>query len=352
MAAEEVCTRPVVGVTADFDMSLLPRLEAIADVRFGGWGLGGVVASGDELLAFLDGVDILVVAWEVIDDAVIDRSSLKYIASVRGGPGGNIDLVKAAARGIPVTGTSGREAIPVAEFMFGMMIGLLRYIPYTYSALRQRELASYDPPPPGDIGWGMEPTDPWIKFRGEDLAGKCLGLIGFGTVGRLVASRALAFGMEVVFYDPYADPEAGTSAVDLDELMSRADVVSIHAKYSPETHHLVSKREIGLMKPTAVLVNTARPHIVDNAALCEALESGAIRGAALDVHPKEPVDPDYRLLDMPNVLCTPHIAGSSFGVTRVQSLQVVENIERFVRGAALETVANGVVTMRGTGNAT
>lgn len=334
--------RPTIGITADFDRSLAGRLEQLADIKYGGWGVTDTVSSGSELTDFLAGVDILVVAWEVIDAEVLSKSDLKYIASVRGGPGANIDLGAAAERGIPVTGTHGREAIPVAEFTFGLMIGLLRHIGHTFCELRDRTLASFDPPPPGDIGWGMEPNDPWNKYRGEDLYAKRLGLVGLGTVGRLVAERALAFGMTVVYYDPYAAAMPGITAVEIDELMSTCDIVSVHARYSSETHHLLGAEQVRLMKPNAILVNTARPHIVDNDALLEALERGSIAGAALDVHPKEPVDPDYRLLDMPNVLCTPHIAGSSRGVTYIQSLQVVENIERFLRGERLQTVVNNV----------
>ena len=340
--SEREPVRPTIGITADFDHSLADRLEKVANVRYGGWGVTDVISYGTELIEFLDGVDILVVAWEVIDADVLSNSNLRYIASVRGGPGGNIDLEAAAERGIPVTGTHGREAIPVAEFTFGLMIGVLRHIGHTFYELRERTLASFDPPPPGDIGWGMEPGDPWNRYRGDDLYGKQLGLVGFGTVGRLVAERALAFGMAVVYHDPYAEAMAGVSAVDLDDLMSSSDVVSVHARYAKDTHHLVGSAQIGLMKPTAILVNTARPHLVDNSALVDALEQGMIAGAALDVHPKEPVDPDYRLLDMPNVMCTPHIAGSSRGVTYIQSLQVVENIERYVRGEQLHTLVNTV----------
>ena len=340
--SERTTVRPTIGVTADFDRSFTERLEKVADVKYGGWGVTDTVSSGSELIEFLDGVDILVVAWEVIDAEVLSKSDLKYIASVRGGPGANVDLDAAAARGIPVTGTHGREAIPVAEFTFGLMIGLLRRIGHTFCEMRDRTLTSFNPPPPGDIGWGMEPSDPWNRYRGEDLYAKRLGLVGLGTVGRLVAERALAFGMTVVYYDPYAAAMPGIVAVEIDELMSTCDIVSVHARYSTETHHLVGAEQIRLMKPSAILVNTARPHIVDNVALMEALERSSIAGAALDVHPKEPVDPDYRLLDMPNVLCTPHIAGSSSGVTYIQSLQVVENVERYICGEPLQTLVNKV----------
>lgn len=334
--------RPVVGVTADFDSRYLGRLQEVADVRLGGWGVSGSVQSESELTTFLSGIDILVVAWEPITAPILDNSSLRYIASVRGGPGGNIDLAAATERGIPVTGTSGREAIPVAEFTLGLMIGLLRFVPLTNRLLHERVLASFDPPPPGDIGWGMNPEDPWLKYRGEDLSGQRLGLVGYGTIGQLVASRAAAFDMEVVAHDPFAIDSGQVPLLPLDELMATSDVISVHARYSEATHHLIGKDEIGLMKSTAVLINTARPHLVERDALLTALREHRIAGAALDVHAKEPIDPDDPFLEMENVICTPHIAGSSHGVTAVQTLQVVENIERFLRGEKLQTLVNDV----------
>jgi D-3-phosphoglycerate dehydrogenase len=329
-----------VAVTADFDERYLERLRDTADVRLGGWGVTGSVPPENELIDFLRGADVLVVAWEPITEAVLEAAPLRYIASVRGGPGGNVDLAAATRLGIPVTGTLGREAIPVAEFTFGLMIGLLRYIPRTYHMLRTGELASFDPPPPGDIGWGMEPGDPWLAFRGTDLAGLRLGLVGLGAVGRLVATRARAFEMEVIAHDPFTSPVEGVNLVPLDELMRTSDVVSVHARYSPQTHHLVDAGLISLMKPSAVLINTARPHLVDREALIRALSDGQIAGAALDVHGKEPINPDDPILALDNVICTPHIAGSSAGVTANQTRQVVENIERFARGEPLRHVAN------------
>ncbi len=332
----------VVGITADFDNQYLDRLEELADVRFGGWGVSGALPNEQELTEFLTGVDVLVVAWEEITASILDNSNLRYIASVRGGPGGNVDLHKAAEQGIPVTGTSGRESTPVAEFTIGLMIGLLRHLSLTSRLMHERVLTSFDPPPPGDIGWGMNPEDPWIKYRGGDLSGRRLGLVGLGAIGQMVASRAAAFDMEVVAHDPLVTDSGQIPLLTLDELMETSDVISIHARYSEATHHLIGKHELGLMKPTAILVNTARPNLVDYDALLAALNEQRLAGAALDVHVKEPMDPDDPFLDMDNVICTPHIAGSSYGVTAVQSLQVVENIERFARGEDLHVLVNDV----------
>ena len=327
--------RPVVLVTADFTESELERLRSFADVRVGGWGVTGTMPDEKELVALLEGVDILAIAWEAITDEILAASDLKYIASVRGGPGGNIDLEAAKRRGIPVTGTLGREAIPVAEFAIGLMIGWSRFIPETYRRIRTGELTSAMPQPPGDLGWGMEPGDPWIFYRGQDLARKTLGLVGLGAVGKLVATRAAAFGMTVRAYDPFVESWEGVELLPLEEVMT-SDIVSIHSRYGPETHGLVGAAELARMPEHGLLVNTARPHLVDRDALLDTLQSGRIAGAALDVHFKEPLDPDDPFLALPNVLVTPHIAGSSHGVTQVQSEQVVDNIRRFIDGDDLE----------------
>ena len=328
--------RPVVLVTADFTEPELERLATFAEVRVGGWGVTGVIPDTEELIGLLNGVDILAIAWEEITDEVLQRSDLKYIASVRGGPGGNIDLEAARRRNVPVTGTLGREAIPVAEFAFGLMIGWLRFIPETYRRLRGGELTSLLPPPPGDLGWGMDAGDPWIYYRGEDLYGKTLGLVGLGAVGKLVATRAAAFGMRVRAYDPFVESWPSVEVTSLESVME-SDIISIHARYGPETHGLVGAEQLAKMPAHGLLINTARPNLVDRDALLDALRSKQIAGAALDVHFKEPLDPDDPFLALPNVLCTPHIAGSSHGVTQVQSAQVVDNIRRFVDGAPLET---------------
>jgi D-3-phosphoglycerate dehydrogenase len=326
-------------VTADFDEAQLVRLRSVADVRIGGWGLTGKSLSGFELVQLLDGADILAVAWESITAEVLDQTSLRYVASVRGGPGGNIDLAAAAARGIPVTGTIGREAIPVAEFAIGLMIGFFRSIPQTYHRLVTRELTSPEPPPPGDLGWGMDPGDPWLAYRGEDLASKRLGLVGLGAVGKNVAKRAAAFDMTVTAYDPYVPEWPGVELRPLDQVMT-SDVVSVHARYGPDTHELIGASEIAHMPASGLIVNTARPHLIGRGALLDALRERRIAGAALDVHYKEPLDPDDEFLSLPNVLATPHIAGSTHGVTRVQSVQVVDNILRFAAGDPLVNVVN------------
>jgi D-3-phosphoglycerate dehydrogenase len=327
---------PVVLVTADFTESELARLRQFAEVRVGGWGVTGVIPGQEELIELLQGVDILAVSWESITEEVLEASNLQYIASVRGGPGGNIDLEAVKRRGIPVTGTLGREAIPVAEFAIGLMIGLSRFIPETAHRIRTGELTSSLPQPPGDLGWGMNPGDPWIRYRGQDLYRKTLGLVGLGAVGKLVAARASAFGMTVRAYDPYVQTWEGVEMLPLNEVMG-SDIVSMHSRYSTETHHLVGREQLRHMPKHGLLVNTARPNLVDRDALLEALQQGQIAGAALDVHAKEPLDPDDPFLELPNVLLTPHIAGSSHGVTQVQSEQVVDNIRRFLDGNELET---------------
>ena len=155
--------------------------------------------------------------------------------------------------------------------------------------------------------WSVEPAKPVGRLRGRTL-----GIIGLGRIGALTARKAQAFGLQVIAYDPYrpmhALAEHNVGRATLDDLLRTADYVSIHAPLSPETHHLIGDRELGLMKPTAYLVNTARGGLVDAAALARALRAGQIAGAALDVFEVEPIPADHPLLGLENCIITPHAA--------------------------------------------
>ena len=150
-------------------------------------------------------------------------------------------------------------------------------------------------------------------WPGRPLRGAVLGLVGFGHVPRRIVEKLAGFGMRFLVHDPYASPESiqaqGAEAVALDVLLQRADFVSLHCLLTEETHHLIGERELKLMQPHAVLINTARGQVVDELALARALRAGWMAGAALDVREKEPPDADGPLLELENVIVTPHIAG-------------------------------------------
>jgi D-3-phosphoglycerate dehydrogenase len=250
----------------------------------------------EELIDGIEAYDIVVVQFPPISKAIIEKArNLKYIAVLRAGTE-NIDSAYAKTKGIEVLNTLGRNARSVAEFTLGMILAEIRNIARAHAALKAGE-------------WRKDfPNSEGIP----ELNQKTVGLVGFGNIGRLVAHYLQAFGSKVVVYDPYikAAPES-IALVSLEELLKTSDVVSLHARLSDETYHLIAEKELALMKPTAILVNTARSGLVDEAALLYALENKQIMGAAIDVYDKEPIDADHSYIKLDNVTLIPHLAGST-----------------------------------------
>jgi glyoxylate reductase len=224
----------------------------------------------------------------------------------------NVDLAVAAERGIKVTNTPGVLSAAVAELTIGMMITLTRRLQESAAIVR-------------DGRWGAPGV---FAPLGTDLKGKTLGIVGFGRIGREVATRAAAFGMEVVFFDARPDVGGGAyrRAASLADLLREADVVTVHTDLNETSRHLIGADQLQSMKPSAHLINTARGGVLDQAALYEALRAGRIAGAALDVLEREPPDPTDPILQLPNVYVLPHI-GSATRETRAAMLDLaIENL--------------------------
>src|SRR5207237_551437 len=178
----------------------------------------------------------------------------------------------------------------------GLLLGLVRHIPWAAEAMRRGE-------------WDRK------RFEGTELRGKTIGVVGMGRIGGHVGQLARAFGMQVVGHDPYLAPERAAELqvklLPLDQLLRQADVVTLHVAYTEQTHHLINAERLALMKPTAVLVNTARGELVDEAALADAVRAKRIAGAAIDVFAVEPLPADSPLRQLPGVILTPHLAAST-----------------------------------------
>jgi glyoxylate reductase len=215
----------------------------------------------------------------------------------------NIDLEAARERGVAVGNTPGVLTDATADLAMALVLAITRRLPDGVARVR-------------DGRWG-----PWQPAQdlGIDLAGATLGIVGYGRIGRAVAARAQAFGMEVLH-------TSRSSGVALDELLGRADVVSLHVPLSPLTHHLIDSVALARMKPTAYLVNTARGGVVDQAALRDALHQRRLAGAALDVTDPEPLPPDDPLLDAPNLLVVPHIGSATAGTRAKMAAMAVDNL--------------------------
>ena len=221
-------------------------------------------------------------------------------------------LIGMASSDMHAMGTVGRSTI---ELTFGLMIGLLRQIPQTDQAMRRGA---------------------WPSFAGRTLAGKTLGILGLGRLGREVAKLAQAFGMRVVAWGPTLTPEratkSGATFMPLEELLQSADVVTVHLKLSPESRGLLDERRLRLMRPDAVLINTARGAIVDEAALIRVLQERWIGGAALDVFTEEPLDPASPLRRLDNVVLTSHLGWPADLTYRTMAQGMVAIIEAYLDG--------------------
>jgi D-3-phosphoglycerate dehydrogenase len=278
-----------------------------------------------------DGCDVLVVQGAPVTDAVLTASpSLRLVGCARGGPV-NVDLAAASALGIPVVTTPGKNADAVAELTIAFMVMLAR---------RLSEIVRYVD---GGGAFGHDNYE-GAHWFGHDLAGHTLGLIGFGQVGRRVATRARAFGMEVVVFDPFVDAaavdEAGCRSVDLATLLRSADFVSLHARATPDNRGLIGAAEVAAMKPGAYLVNTARDILVDEAALVAGLRSGRLAGVALDVVSPSPPGGRHPLLEFPNVIVATHVGGATYETLHHGAEMLAAEVERLLAGEPLMNVAN------------
>src|SRR5215218_1391931 len=288
-------------------------------------------ASGDEqeLAEAAKDAEVIVTQLAAITERVISAADdLKLIVCTRGGPV-NVNVDAASERGIAVCYAPGRNAPAAAEYAVGLMLAAMKRIPEAHGSLSsgrwQGEFYAYDE-------------------CGVELEGSTVGLVGFGAIGRRVARVLVAFGARVVVYDPFVDAadieEAGGSSVELDELLERSRVVSLHARLSPDTRGMIGAHEISRMSRDSVLVNTARGGLLDYDALCDALESGHLGAAALDVYPEEPVPEDSRILKAPRLVLSPHLAGATKETAQRAARIAAEEVGRYVRGEQLLNVIN------------
>lgn len=284
----------------------------------------------DELLEAARGATgILATATEKIDGEVMDAAgeNLKVVANMAVGYD-NIDVEAAKERGVIVTNTPGVLDETTADVAFMLVLAAARRLGEAERLLRSG----------GWEWWGPK------QLVGVDVWGKKLGVVGMGRIGAAVARRAKGFGMEILYHnrsrDEDAERELEARYLDLDELLETADFVSIHTPLTDETRHLIGAAELEKMKPTAVLVNTSRGPVVDEAALAEALAEGRVFAAGLDVYEEEPkVHP--KLLDLDNVVLAPHIGSASVETRERMAALAAENIVAVLSGEEPKTPVDG-----------
>ena len=279
-----------------------------------------------ELLRRARGCDgLLTLLTDKVDDELLEvvGPGLKVVSNFAVGYD-NIDVAACARRGVLVGNTPGVLTETTADLAWALMLAAMRRLPEGDRYVRAGDWRT----------WGPQ------LLMGGDIHGATLGIVGFGRIGQAVARRASGFGMTVLYSSRTAAPAdvetaLGVRRVDLDELLATSDIVSLHCPLVPETRGLIDAAALALMKPTAVLVNTSRGPVIDQAALAVALRTGAIAAAALDVTDPEPIAPDDPLLSLDNCLVVPHIASASRATRGRMASMAAANLIAGVRGEPL-----------------
>lgn len=267
----------------------------------------------DELIKAIPAYDAIIVrsATKVTADVINAGTNLKVVG--RAGVGlDNVDKKAADAKGIKVVNTPSATSITVAELALGLMLSCARSIPQATASLREKK---------------------WEKkaFKGTELYGKTLGLIGSGRIGSELAKRAVAMGMSVMVLDPYIKECQFGKTCELPELLKQADYISLHVPKTDETKHMINAQTIAQMKKGVIIVNCARGGIIDEAALYDALKSGQVGMAALDVYESEPLK-DFRLYELPNVIGTPHIGAQTKEGQERAGIGIAEEVRKVLLG--------------------
>ena len=279
----------------------------------------------DDLAAALEPFDIIVAMRErtPFDSALFERLPNLKLLVTTGMRNASIDLEAAVARGVTVCGTQGSVGT-TAELTWGLILGLLRYIP--------------------DEAVNLRKGGPWQTTVGRDLSGRRLGIVGLGNLGTRVAKVGRAFDLPVSGWSRSLTPEKARAldidyCADLDDLLRAADIVTIHLALNAATRHIIDTRRLALMKPDALLINAARGPLVDETALVRALSDRRIAGAALDVFSEEPLPPDHPFRTLPNVLATPHLGYVTERTYQAFFGGAVEDIEAWLAGSPVRVLA-------------
>jgi phosphoglycerate dehydrogenase-like enzyme len=295
------------------DPSLKSDLESmVAEVIYNPTGKPLTAA---EVASLLPGMDGYIAGLDDISAvALVGADKLKVIA--RYGVGvDNVDLNAARDKGIIVCNTPGANSSSVAELTIALILSLTRQLPEAFQATRAGK---------------------WPRLAGLGLDGKTVGILGIGSIGRLVAQRLIPFNAQVIAHDPFADPVFTEMnripLLGMDEVLSRSDIISLHLPLLPETKGMVNSAFIKRMKKGAFLINTARGEVINEDDLYQALSEGYLRGAALDAFVKEPPDPAHPLLSLPNVIATPHLGAQTDSATNAMGLMAMNDCLAVLRG--------------------
>jgi D-3-phosphoglycerate dehydrogenase len=319
-------------ILAPFHPQALERLRGRVQVTYESWMDTRRLLPPEEMLERIESGDfqIVIIEADFLFDEVFEGTKKLRLAGICRNSVNNIDIDAATEHEVMVVNTPARNAVSVAELTVGLILSLARCIPVAHSMVKSGE-------------W-LDPVGPYITLRGIELAGKTVGIVGLGAIGFEVAKRLRAFDVEILVYDPYVSAkgtaEVEARQVELPGLMKESDFVTIHCPVSPETTGLIGEKEIGLMKPTAYLINTGGWEVVDEKVLLHALGQRRIAGAAFDTYQTHPVSPQSPFLKLDNVVLTPHIGGATDGTVKRYSQMMTEDIERFISGKRPKNLVN------------
>ena len=277
----------------------------------------------DELIPWLQRADAVIAATDPYTGEVL-AACPRLRVIVRWGTGyDSVDVAACTEHGVVACNTPGLNADAVGDHVFMLMLSLARQLP------RQLDVSR---------------SGAWEEVRGVELAGKTLGVIGFGAIGKAVARRARGFGCRLLAYDPFLAPDAaadfGAERAELERVFAESDFVSLHASLTPETRGLVNETLLRTMKPTAYFINAARGPMVDEAALVRALQEGWIAGAGVDAYTVEPLAADHPFRHLPNCIATPHSAFNTFEAAAATNRAVAETAITVLRGERPRGVLN------------
>lgn len=307
-------------ITCEVSDEFLSALDVRSiDFDLSGWGQTGDILGREDLISQAENCEILIVEIEELSKSVIEAlPNLDFIGVSRGSPI-NVDLDYCKARGISVVHTPGRNADSVADYCLSMMLDLSRK--FTASS---KHLSSE--------GWMYDGKLPYLEFRGRELGKLKIGLYGYGQIGARVAQRLHnGFGAQVYFFDPFVESSIHAKKVpNLNELFEISDIVSLHAPVTPETENSVDRNLLTLLGSDGILISSARAKLIVEEDLYTALTKGEIASAAIDVFWSEPIGSDNKWVDLPNVICTPHIAGASLDVVSNHCEIILSGLDNWI----------------------